>query len=56
MITTNDDGINQKIRPEFVFDDHNVPAPGQSSHSLGFFHPKWLKQDQKVTVLHDDKY
>ena len=33
-----------------------VPASGKISVSLGFFALKWLKQDQKVTLLHQNVY
>ena len=41
---------------DHIFDKHNAPAPGTPSMSLAFFCPKWMKQDQKVTILKDDVY
>ena len=41
-----------KVKTKDIYTEHTVPASGKSSVSLGFFAPKWLKQDQKVTLLH----
>ena len=39
-----------------MYDENSVPLTGKPSDSLGFFRPEWLKQDQKVSLLHDEVY
>ena len=46
----------RNVDPDHIFDENNAPAPGTPSMSLAFFRPKWMKQDQKVTILKDDTY
>ena len=44
------------MSPLDVYDENNIPLTGKPSDSLGFFHPEWMKQDQKVSILHDEVY
>ena len=46
----------RNVNLDHIFDENNAPAPGTPSMSLAFFRPKWMKQDQKVTILKDDTY
>ena len=50
------DGEQMNVKTKDIYTEHTVPASGKPSISLGFFAPKWLKQDQKVTLLHRDVY
>ena len=49
-----DESIN--VKPEFVFDEYNVPSTGQPTDTLQFFRPDWLKRDEKVTILDGTNY
>ena len=51
-----ENGTEEDVKPENVFNEHNVPASGKPSVSLGFFAPDWLKQDQPVTLLHKNTH
>ena len=44
------------VKQEHMFTEHNIPASGKPSIALDFLKPKWLKQDQKVTMLIEDIY
>ena len=43
-----------EVKPDHVFNEHNVPSSGKPSDTLKFFRPDWLRRDQKVMLLHDD--
>ena len=49
-------GDEMNVEAKDIYTEHSVPASGKPSISLGFFAPKWLKQDQKVTLLQRDVY
>ena len=55
-VMLSDDSSVHDVEPENVYSEHDAPASGKPSASLGFFRPDWLKQDQKVTLLQDDIY
>ena len=55
-ITLVDDSSVHEVEPSNVYGPHDVPSSGKPSSSLGFFRPDWLKQDQKVSLLHDEVY
>ncbi|OEU11655.1 hypothetical protein FRACYDRAFT_244773 [Fragilariopsis cylindrus CCMP1102] len=44
------------VKQEHMFTEHNIPASGKPLIALDFLKPKWLKQDQKVTMLIEDIY
>ena len=50
------DGEEMNFETKDIYTEHTVPASETPSHQLGFFAPAWLKQDQKVTLLHRDVY
>ena len=50
------DGEQMNVKTKDIYTEHTVPASGKPSVSLNFFATKWLKQDQKVTLLHQDVY
>ena len=50
------DGEQMNVKTKDIYTEHTVPVSGKPSVSLGFFAPKWLKQDQKVALLHCDVY
>ena len=51
-----DDSSNLDVQQEHMFTEHNIPASGKPSLALDFLRPKWLKQDQPVTMLLEDVY
>ena len=53
---TLEDGLDVDMSAKHLYDKNSAPASGKPSISLGFFQPEWMKQDQKVTLLHHDKY
>ena len=55
-IELSDDSSIHDIPPSNVYDENNVPSIGKPSDSLGFFRPKWLKQNQKVSILHEEVF
>ena len=56
IITLVDDSSVHNVAPSDLYDENDVPSAGKPSASLGFFRPDWLKQGQKVMILHDDLY
>ena len=50
------DGEKMNVKMEDIYTEHTVPVSGKLSVLLGFFALKWLKQHQKVTLLHRDVY
>lgn len=44
------------MKTHHIFNEGNVPASGTLSVALGFFRSSWMKQDQKLTLLHDNVY
>ena len=44
------------LAPSDLYDANYVPSAGKPSTSLRFFQPDWLKQVQKVKILHNDLY
>ena len=50
------DNSTMNIDPDHIFDENTTPAIGTPSMSLSFFRPKWMKQDQKITILKDNVY
>ena len=55
-ITLVDDSFVQNVAPSNLYDKNDVSSAGKPSTLLGFFRLDWLKQGQKVTILHDDLY
>ena len=55
-ITLVDDSSVHNVAPFDLYDKNDIPSAGKPSASLGFFRPHWLKQGQKVTILHNDLY
>ena len=53
-IELSDDSLIHNVPQLNVYDENNVPSTSKPSDSLGFFHPDWLKQNQKVSILHDE--
>ena len=51
-----ENGEEIEVKRKHLYDGKSVPASGTPSISLGFFTPGWMKQDQQVTLLHQDKY
>ena len=49
-------GDQVDVKSKHIYNETSAPASGTPSVSLGFFRPGWIKQDQKVTVLHDNVY
>ena len=49
-------GEEMNVKSKDIYTEHKVPVSGKPSVPLGFFAPEWLKQDQKVTLLHQDVY
>ena len=54
VTTKNGDKID--VKQQHLYNSNSAPASGKPSASLGFFSPKWMKQDQKITLLHYNKY
>ena len=44
------DGEQMNVNTKDICTKHTVPASGKPSVLLGYFDPKWLKQDQKVKL------
>ena len=42
------------MSPSDLYGANDVSSVGKLSISLGFFCPDWMKQGQKVMLLHDD--
>ena len=55
-ITLVNDSSVHNVAPSDLYDENDVPSAGKPFTSLGFFQPDWLRQVQKVTILHDDLY
>ena len=53
---TLEDGTDIDIDRQHIYDKDSVPASGKPSISLGFFNPGWMKQDQKITLLLNNRY
>ena len=51
-----EDGTEKDIKPENIYNEHNVPSNGKLSVLLGFFKPSWLKQDQRITLQLEQGY
>lgn len=51
-----ENGERFDVKSKHIYTQTSAPASGTPSISLGFFRPGWIKQDQKVTILHDDVY
>ena len=51
-----DDSTLHNVDPYIVYNENDVPSSGKPSASLGFFCPDWMKQDQKIAILHDKVY
>ena len=51
-----DESLIHDVPPSNVYDENNVPSTGKPWDSLGFFRPYWLKQNQEVSILHDEVY
>ena len=50
------DQEEMNVKTKDIYTEHTVPASSKLSVSLGFFASKWLKQDQKETLLHHGLY
>ena len=55
-VTLVDDSLVHDVAPSDLYGANDVPSAGKPSTSLGFFRPDWMKQGQKVMLLHDDVY
>ena len=55
-ITLVNDSSIHNVVPSNLYDENDVQSAGKPSTSLGFFRPHWLKQGQKITILHNDVY
>ena len=44
------------MAPFGLYGVNNIVPAERPSASLGFFHPDWLNQGQKVMLLHDNVY
>ena len=55
-VTLVDDSSVHDVAPSDLYGANDVPSAGKPSTSLGFFRPDWMKQGQKVMLLHDDVY
>ena len=44
------------VVPSDLYRANNVTTAGKLSTSFGFFRPDWMKQGQKVMLLHNDVY
>ena len=53
-IELSDDSLIHVVPPSNVYDKNSVPSTGKSSDSLGFFCTDWFKQNQTVSILHDE--
>ena len=51
-----DNSTSYDVDPCDIYNENDVPSSGKPSASLGFFRPDWLKQDQKIAILHDEVY
>ncbi len=51
-----EDGTTADVDEQVIYTEHTVPTSGEPTTSMGFFCPNWLKQGQKVTLLHDNIY
>ena len=56
IFTLVDDSTVHNVTPSNLFGANDVPFSGKPSASLGFFRLDWMKQGQKVLLLHDDLY
>ena len=55
-VTLVNDSSIHGVAPSNLYVVNDIPSTGNLSPSLGFFRPDWLKQGQKVMLLHDDVY
>ena len=55
-IILENNGTDIDIDLNHIYNTDSVPASGNPSISLGFFQPEWMKHDQKVTPLLNNKY
>ena len=55
-IKLSDDSLICDVPPSNVYDENSVPLTGKLSNFLDFFCPDWLKQNQKVSILHNEVY
>ena len=51
-----EDGSTTDVDGKDIYTKHTVPTSGEPTTSISFFCPDWLKQGQKVTILHDNIY
>ena len=51
-----DDSTSHDVDPCNVCSKNNVSSSGKPSASLGLFCPDWMKQEQKIAILHDKVY